>query len=232
MGAHDRRPAPQPAVGGRPAVLRDPVLPGAGHRDGLHRRQDVGHPPARRRRRLPRGALDPQPRRKTDGRRGAHRGGLRLRRPLRGQGRPEEEGRVLHAHRRRQAGPRLPSRDLCARDVGLGDRGLRRGRARPHVRRPRGASRRVDDRPARDARPRRRRHDRRRAQIRAARQEGDPQHGAQPRQVARRRAEPRLRLGPAEADVPSAASSILPPCASRRWRCPATTCRPPGCPGS
>ena len=63
VGAHRQRPAAQPAVGRRPAVLRDPVLPGAGHRDRLHRRQAVGHPPARRRRRLPRGAHDPQPRR-------------------------------------------------------------------------------------------------------------------------------------------------------------------------
>ena len=51
---------------------------------------------------------DPQPRREGHRRGGAHRGGLRLRRPLRGQGRAEEAGRVLHAGRRRQAGARLP----------------------------------------------------------------------------------------------------------------------------
>ena len=88
VGAHRGRPAAQPAVGGRSAVLRDPVLPRAGHRDRLHRRQAVGDPPARRGRGLPRGAHDPQPRRDARRPGGAHRGRLGLRRPLRGQGRP------------------------------------------------------------------------------------------------------------------------------------------------
>ena len=69
--------------------------------------------------------------------------------------------------------------------------------------RPRRARRRVDHRPARDARARRRGPDDRRAQVRASRQEAAAQHGAQPREVARRGANARLRLGPAQADVPA-----------------------------
>ncbi len=40
---------------------------------------------------------------------GAHRGRQRLRRPVRGQGRPEEEGRVLPPRRRRSPRPGLPA---------------------------------------------------------------------------------------------------------------------------
>ena len=65
--------------------------------------------------------------------RSPYRGGQRLRRPLRGQGRPEEAGRVLPARRRRPPGARLPARDLRTRDVDLGDRpGLSRRRG-PHA---------------------------------------------------------------------------------------------------
>ena len=49
----------------RPAVLRDAVLPRPGDRHRLHRREALGDPPARRRRRLPRGADDPEPRRRS-----------------------------------------------------------------------------------------------------------------------------------------------------------------------
>ena len=233
VGAHRRRPAPQPAVGRRPAVLRDPVLPGAGHRHRLHRRQAVGHPPARRRRRLPRGAHDPQPRRE-----GRSTSRCASRRPrdfadlFEVKDALQEEGRVLHARRRRPPGARLPPRDVRARDLDLGDGGLRRGRARPHVQRPRRAPRRVDDRPARDARARRRRREHRAAQVRAARQEGAAEHGAQPREVARRGAEPRLRLGPAQADLPAQPRRPRGAALLAGHRCPATTCRPPGCPGS
>ena len=58
----ERRPA-QLALGGRPAVLRDPVLPGAGHRHDLRRRDALGDPATRGRRRLPRGADHAQSRR-------------------------------------------------------------------------------------------------------------------------------------------------------------------------
>ena len=71
--------------------------------------------------------------------RGAHRGRVGLRRPVRGQGRPAEEGRVLHQGRRRPPGARVQARDLRARDLGVGDGRLRRGRARADVQRPRGA---------------------------------------------------------------------------------------------
>ena len=50
VGADRQRRAAQPAVGRRPAVLRDPLLPRAGHRDRLHRREALGDPAARRRR--------------------------------------------------------------------------------------------------------------------------------------------------------------------------------------
>ena len=65
LGPDDQRPAAQPAVGRRPAVLRVALLPRPRDRHGLHRRQAVGHPSARRRRRLPRGADDPQPSRRA-----------------------------------------------------------------------------------------------------------------------------------------------------------------------
>ena len=71
------------------------LVPGHGHR--LRRRQALGDPPARRGRRLPRGAHDPEPRRQAGRARRAHRGRQRLRRPVRGQGRAEEEGQVLLA---------------------------------------------------------------------------------------------------------------------------------------
>ena len=80
---------------------------------------------------------------------GPHRGRLRLRRPVRGQGRAEEAGRVLR--RGSTTGgwcsaiaARRSSRETC--DLGHG--GVRRGRGRPHLRRPPGAARRVVDRAA------------------------------------------------------------------------------------
>ncbi len=91
----DRRQQAQPPVRRRPAVLRDALLPSPRHRHRLRRRQALGHPPARGRRRLPRGADHPEPRRQAGRSHGADRGRQRLRRPVRGQGRPEEEGRVL-----------------------------------------------------------------------------------------------------------------------------------------
>ena len=44
----------------------------------------------------------------------------RLRRPVRGQGRAPEAGHLRHPCRRRVAGPRLPARDVPARDHDLG----------------------------------------------------------------------------------------------------------------
>ena len=203
VGPDRERPAPQPPLGGRPPVLRDPVLPRAGDGDRLHRRQAVGHPRARRGRRLPRGAHRDEPRRDARGPGATHRGGLRLRRPLRGQGRAAEEGRLLHARRGRQAGPRLQPRDLRARDLDLGLGGLLGRRSRPDLQGPRRAARAVDDRPGRGHRAWRAWHQRGATQVRPPGQEGPAQHGAQPREVARRGPPARLRLGPTQADLPS-----------------------------
>ena len=57
------RRAPERAVGRRPPVLRDALLPRARDRNRVHRREAVGDPAARGRRRVPRGAHDPEPRR-------------------------------------------------------------------------------------------------------------------------------------------------------------------------
>ena len=67
------------------------LVPGHGHR--LRRRQVVGDPPARGRRRVPRGDHDPESRRSARRPRDPRRSRQRFRRPVRGQGRPEEAGR-------------------------------------------------------------------------------------------------------------------------------------------
>ncbi len=233
VGAHRRRPAAQPAVRGRPAVLRDALLPRAGHRDRLHRRQAVGHPPARRRRGLPRGAHDPQPRRE------ARPTSRCVSRPARDfadlfevKDALKKKGEYYTQRRRRPAGARLPARDLRARDLDLGDRSVRRRRARPDVQRPRRAARRVDDRSARDARARRRRAEHRPAQVRAPREGRAAHHGAQPGEVAGRGAHDWPATGTRSSGRTSAASSTWRRCGSRPCRCPATTCRRPGCRGS
>ena len=106
VGPDHRRRAAQRALDRRPSVLRDAVLPRAGHGDRLRRRQAVGDPPARRRRRLPRGADDPEPRRRAGRPRGPARRRLRLRRSVRGQGRARQAGEVLDACRGRTPRPR------------------------------------------------------------------------------------------------------------------------------
>ncbi len=80
LDPHRRRPAPQPALGGRPPVLRVALLPRSRHRHRLRRREALGHPSPRGRRRVPRGAHDPQPRREAGRAHRPHRGRLRLRR--------------------------------------------------------------------------------------------------------------------------------------------------------
>ena len=135
------------ALGRRSAVLRDALLPrpGDGHR--LRRLEAVGHPAARRRRRLPRGADHPEPRREPGRPDRADRGGVRLRRPVRGQGRAREEGDVLLDGSRRHACVLGYEREtLPARDDDLGDRSGRARRARADVRGRDRAARRVDDR--------------------------------------------------------------------------------------
>ena len=65
VGAHDRRPAAERAVGRRSALLGDALLPRAGDGHGVHRLEGVGDPAAHRRRRISRGDHDPQPRREA-----------------------------------------------------------------------------------------------------------------------------------------------------------------------
>ena len=63
------------------------------------------------------------------------RGRVRLRRPVRGQGRAPEAGEIRHSRRRPVARPRLPARDVPARDHDLGHGARDRRRARPDVHR-------------------------------------------------------------------------------------------------
>ena len=78
--------------------------------------------------RLPRGADDPQPRRQGRRSRRARRGRQRFRRPVRGQGRPEEEA-ASTSSAVDNGGLVLGYRegDVRSRDVDIGD-GARRGR--------------------------------------------------------------------------------------------------------
>ena len=64
LGPDDQRHPAQRPVHRRPPVLRGPLLPRPGDRHRVHRPQALGHPPAGGRRRLPRGADDPQPQRR------------------------------------------------------------------------------------------------------------------------------------------------------------------------
>ena len=122
VGPDHQRRAAQRALHRRSAVLRDPLLPRSGHGHGLHRREALGDPPARGRRRLPRGADDPQPRREAGRPHGSPRGRLRLRRPVRGQGRA----------RRRRAATRAGSRTAawCSPTSARRSGGRRRSRRR------------------------------------------------------------------------------------------------------
>ena len=98
--------------------------------------------------------------------------------------------------------------------------------------RPRGAPRRVDHRPPRDARARRRGAQHRRSPSTS----GTPRTRCRSWSGACRSGWTRLRRWPAtgtrSSGPTSAASWTWRRCASRRCRCPATTCRRPGCPGS
>ena len=95
------------------------LVPATGHR--LHRRQAVGHPPAGRRPRLPRGADDPQPQRRA-GR--PRRSGSRPRATSptcsRSRTRSRSWARTTRTVDGRSAASRLPARDVPARDDDLG----------------------------------------------------------------------------------------------------------------
>ena len=110
----------------------------------------------------------------------------------------EEEGRVLPSHRRRPSDAGLRARDLRPRDLDLGDGGVPHRRARAQLRRSYRAAR-ANGRPtctwSSAGRPRR---PRRAVQGRARRKEGQAEHGARSRPMARRGAFAALRLGPAQ----------------------------------
>ena len=172
--------AAERALGRRPPVLRDPLLPRPGNRNRLHRREAVGDPAARRRERFPRGADDPQPRREAGPAAGADRRGQRLRRPVRGQGRAQEEGPLREPRRARRAPARLRARDLQARDADLEQRARQSRRERADLRAQDSRARRVDDR------ARRRRRDPRVRSVRGAQGRPAQDDGGEPRPLARR----------------------------------------------
>ena len=127
---------------------------------------------------------------------------VRLRRPVRGQGRAPEAGHLRHPRRRRVAGARLPARDVPARDHDLGLGARDRRRARPDVHRHGRAARLLDHGPQRRdvaGRPRPARH---RDQVRPGEPQGQARHGPEPRGLDRRGAAPRVRLGAAQGDLP------------------------------
>ena len=124
-----------------------------GHRNRLRRREVVGDPAPVGRRRISRGAHRPQSRQRAGQARDPHRRGLRLRRPVRGQGRAAEEGQesrtrversqlvlgvhprhvpAVHDHRRERArevrreGSHLLGHDPGARRMANDDRRDRR----------------------------------------------------------------------------------------------------------
>ena len=160
-----------------------------------------------------------------------HRGRLRLRRPLRGQGRAREEGDVLRARRGRAPLLGYQRETFSAR---------RRSRRRLRPRLDESgltfkvahrAPRRLDDRP-------RRRHRAgagetvRTAEVRARSEAGAAEHGAEPGEVARGGAASSSATGSRSGRRTGAASSISPRCASRRPSPAGGACRPPACRGS
>ena len=133
VGADGQRRAAQRAVHRRPAVLRDPVLPGAGHRHAststpTSRSSASGRSATASARSCAilnhdERAGRPRP---------PDRRGERLRRPVRGQGRAQEEGRAtVRRGRDGSAAARLPAGDLRAGDLDLllGTAADRRARA-------------------------------------------------------------------------------------------------------
>ena len=102
----------------------------------------------------------------------------------------------------RVAGARLPARDVPARDDDLGLRARHRRRARPDVHGHGRAARHLDHGPQRRdvaGRPRPAGH---RDEVRPGEPQGATRHGPEPRDVDRRGAAPRVRLGAAQVDLP------------------------------
>ena len=166
---------------------------------------------------------------KARGPRDADRGRRRLRGPVRGQGRAEEEGRVLLGASTTAPRARLPARDVGARDLDLGD-GAGDRRARADVpgspRAPRGVDTDLDVTPGAASAGAARR-----GPSTSATPSGPSPNGAQPRRVDRNA--PRLECDwdPLKRTyqrslVDLAALRFSPP------RCRAIPCRPRGCRGS
>jgi hypothetical protein len=139
-------------------------------------------------------------------------GGKRFRRPLRGQGRPEEEGHLREAASRTAGSCSATHRDTFSRETldlatapasSIDEGGLTFS---AHVDRT-GSGRRSSTSPpsaptwGEDVGP-----------LRSAARSG-PRHGPRPRQVARARPPAGVRLGSPESSRTSAASSTWPPCA-------------------
>ena len=189
VGADRERRAAERALDGRPAVLRDALLPRARDRHGLRRREALGDPPARGRRRLPRGADDPQPRREA-GRRSTVRidAGCDFADLFEVKDALKKKG----TYSNRVEGGRLVlgyQRETFARDDGdLGDGAGDGRREGPHLHgarlEPHGA---VDDRPRRRHGLRRRGESRDAAEARAGAATAAATWRADLEQVARRR---------------------------------------------
>ena len=199
MGADDQRRAVERALGRRPPVLRGSLLPRSRHGNGLHRREALGHPAAVSHARLPRGAHDPQPLGQAGEPRRTHRRRVRLRRPVRGQGRSEEEGHVLDAYVGRQARARVRPRAVLTCDGDLADEAGQDRQRRVDLPRADRPARRVDDR-------HRRGHGWTRSRTGTDRghrsQASQPTHAAQPREMAGGGAPRGVRRGRAQDDVP------------------------------
>ena len=155
--------------------------------------------------------------------------GSRLRRPVRGQGRAEEEGHVLDPRRRRQARARLRARDVPAGDGDLGVDARKVDEEGPDLPGADRAARQMDD-------GARRRHRARPAgthvQPRTREEHAGRRVWSEPRALARRRAAPRVRQRLRSRRPTSAASSTSRRSASRRRSPAGTACRPPACRGS
>ncbi len=224
--------AAERALGRRPAVLRDALLPRARHRDRLHRREALGDPAARGRQRLPRGADDPQPRREAGRPRRPHRRGLRLRRPVRGQGRARRRrGRTTRSVERGRLRLGYERETFTRETLISASAPATARRERPDLQGAHRAPRRVVDRPGRRHRVRGRRH-LRTAEVRARSATGSAEHGAEPGAVARRRRRDSSATGTRSGRPTGAASSTSPRCASRRPSPAGGACRRPACRGS
>ncbi len=115
--------------------------------------------------------------------------GQRLRRPVRGQGRAEEEGQLPRRDHRREPRARLPPRDVCAGDLDLVDRAGGDGREGPDLHGHGAAARRVET--ELDVGRRRERSTARRERSASAsrgqRRVRRAEHGPRPAEMARRR---------------------------------------------